>query len=301
MSQYHNLTVYLGSSGHCRDVFKEAAQHLGWAIGAHRKHLIYGGMDAGLMGTLALATLEAGGKVTGIIPRKLKDSERILTNLNETILVEDLWDRKKRMFEAADAIISLPGGFGTLDESTEVLYWGQLGLHGKPLILVNMEDYFTPLISYFRTLPDFVEEFLIEVQYAEDALRALEDAPNLPRPLDLPSHYPHFEDEITRGTDEPIIVDKATIENTYFLVCALGLKQLDKTRRPIGILNANGQFDGLLEWLALAGKEHFITDHCLQLFVVDSDHKALEDKLRAHEHKVIDLHKDKWGAAVKGD
>src|SRR5690606_31937137 len=108
---YNTLTVYLGSSGHARSVFKEAAAELGRLIAAHGKKLVYGGMDAGLMGILATAALDNGGHVTGIIPQKLKDSERILTNLSETVLVQDLWERKSLMFKRADAILALPGGF----------------------------------------------------------------------------------------------------------------------------------------------------------------------------------------------
>ena len=141
MNSIETLTVYLGSSGHARPIFKNAAIELGRLIGESSKRLVYGGMDAGLMGLLAIAALEAGAHVTGIIPRKLKDSERILKNLSDTVMVEDLWDRKKRMFKQADAIISLPGGYGTLDESLEMLYWAALNLHNKPLVLVNIEGY----------------------------------------------------------------------------------------------------------------------------------------------------------------
>lgn len=300
MTKYQTLTVYLGSSGHARPVFKDAAIRLGGLIAQHNRKLVYGGMDAGLMGALALSALKAGANVTGIVPRKLQDSERILAGLSETVMVEDLWDRKKRMFEAADAIIALPGGFGTLDETAEALYWGRLGLHGKPVVLVNAENYYSPLIAYLKTLPDFDPAYLIEVNAVEDIFAALDNAPPLPAPLQNPQHYPHFEDEITRGTDEPIIIDKATLENTYFLICALGLKQLDKTRRAVGILNAGGRFDGLLKWLQKAHEENFITSHCLNLFVSDNDHTRLEGKLRTHKHEVIDLHRDKWGAAVDG-
>jgi len=299
MTKHQTLTVYLGSSGHARPVFKDAAIQLGELIAQHNRKLVYGGMDAGLMGLLALAALKNGAHVTGIIPRKLKDSERILSGLSETVMVETLWERKRKLFEAADAIIALPGGFGTLDESAEALHWGKIGLHGTPLVLVNIEDYYTPLIEYFKTLPDFDPAYLIEVSAVEDIFAALDNAPPLPAPLQKPQHYPHFEDEITRGTDEPIIVDKATLENTYFLICALGLKQLDKTRRAIGLHNKGGQFDGLIAWLRAAHDEHFITAHCLDLLLVEEDHAALDEKLKTHIHEVIDLHRDKWGAPVE--
>jgi uncharacterized protein (TIGR00730 family) len=111
-------------------------------------------MDAGLMGIIARAALEAGAHVTGIIPRRIQDSERIMPGLSETVMVDDLWDRKKRMFLKSEAVLVLPGGFGTFDEALEVLYWGSLGLHAKPLVLINIEGYWNEAISYLQTLPD---------------------------------------------------------------------------------------------------------------------------------------------------
>lgn len=294
MSQYKTLTVYLGSSGHARPVFKEAAKELGRLIAEHGKKLVYGGMDAGLMGIIAQTALENGAHVTGIIPQKLKDSERILGNLSETVLVQDLWERKRLMFQRADAIIALPGGFGTLDESLEVLYWGDLGLHNKPLVLINVEGYWDGLIAYLRTLPDFNPNFLIVADDAADALHKLDTWVGLPaRPM--PEHLPHFEDEISRSTDQPIIVDKASVENTYYLVCALGLKQLGKHARPIGILNENGAFDGLLAWFKTAAVETFITQKCLTLYDSAGGMEELDKCILAQKPIVIDLHKEKWG------
>ncbi|MCB1580067.1 MAG: TIGR00730 family Rossman fold protein [Rhodospirillales bacterium] len=295
MNNIKTLTVYLGSSGHARPVFKDAARALGQIIGEKNMRLTYGGMDAGLMGLLAKGALDGGAHVTGIIPRKLKDSERILPGLSETIMVEDLWDRKKRMFQMADAVISLPGGFGTLDESLEMLYWAQLGLHIKPLILVNVEGYWNDLIAYLNTLPDFDPRFLIVIENTEDIFPALE---NYQPPTDIyeePDHYPHFEDEITRGTDEPIIIDIPSVENSYYAACALGLKQLHKHKRAIGFLNQDGEFDNLLKWITHAAKETFITRHCLELFTVGSEEAALHEALKHQKFIEIDLHGAKWG------
>ena len=299
MNTLKTLTVYLGSSGHARPVFKNCATDLGRLIGQSGKKLVYGGMDAGLMGLLASAALEEGGHVTGIIPRKLKDSERILTNLSETVMVEDLWDRKKRMFRIADAIISLPGGFGTMDESLEMLYWADLGLHNKPLVLVNIEGYWDELISYLKTLPDFDERFLIVVDTVDDVMPALQAHEPLPAPSEEPDHYPHFEDEICRSTDEPIVIDRASVENSYYAICALGLKQLHKHKRAVGFLNTDGCFDGLLSWIEKAAKETFITQHCLELFTVGTDEAALREELRTQQYVEIDLHNAKWGERRK--
>lgn len=295
MKNIKTLTVYLGSSGKARPVFKESAAELGTLIGESDFDLVYGGMDAGLMGILAKNALVSGGRVTGIIPKKIKDSERILANLSETILVNELCERKKMMFERADAVLALPGGFGTLDESLEVLYWGALGLHNKPLVLINIEGYWNDLIPYIRALPDFDERFLIVVEKCADVFDALQNWSAPPPPSREVLHYPHFEDEIMRGTDEPLIIDKPTIENTYFLVCALGLKQLGKHVRHIGILNKDGAFDGLLRWFKTAARETFITEKCLRLYDTGDNEKYLLKELSKQENVSIDLHNEKWG------
>lgn len=294
MTILKTLTVYLGSSGRARPIFQESAEELGRIIGASGYNLVYGGMDAGLMGQVASGALQTGGHVTGIIPRKLQDSERILKNLSETVLVEDLWQRKKKMFELADAIVSLPGGFGTLDETLEVLYWGKLKLHTMPLVLVNIENYWNPLIQYIDTLRDFDKRFLIVVDGVEDVIPALNkwDAPSI---MKQSGHFPHFEDEILRKTDEPIIIDKPSIENSYYAACALGLKQLGKHQRHMGFVNTNGQFNGLLEWFKSAEKEKFITEKCLTLFDVADDIEKLREILKNQHDVIIDLHKEKWG------
>ena len=295
MHKIETLTVYLGSSGHARPVFKDSATEFGKIIGEHGYKLVYGGMDAGLMGLVAAAALDAGAHVTGIIPRKLKDSERILSGLSDTVMVEDLWDRKKRMFRMADAIITLPGGFGTVDEALEVLYWGNLGLHSKPLVLVNIEGYWDDMIAYLEALPDFDPRFLVIVENIEDIIPALKAYEAPPAPSEEPDHYPHFEDEIARETNEPIVIDIASVENSYYAACALGLKQLHKHKRAIGFLNQNGEFDGLLKWIKTAAKETFITQHCLELFTTGTEEFALRDALKNQDYVEIDLHNAKWG------
>ena len=300
MKTIETLTVYLGSSGHARPVFKEAAIALGTLIGENGKKLVYGGMDAGLMGLLAIAALENGAHVTGIIPRKLKDSERILTNLSDTVMVEDLWDRKKRMFKRADAIIALPGGYGTLDESLEVLYWANLALHNKPLVLVNIEQYWDHLIAFLNTLPDFDKRFLIVVDNVKDIMPALQAYQSLPEP-EATDRYPHFEDEICRETNQPIIIDVPSVENAYYAMCAVGLKQLHKHKRAIGFLNENGAFDALLNWIETAAKEKFITPHCLELFSAGEDENTLRTILQNQDYVEIDLHEAKWGSNEKRD
>ncbi|MAE50810.1 MAG: TIGR00730 family Rossman fold protein [Micavibrio sp.] len=295
MQDIHTYTVYLGSSGYARDVFKQSAIEMGAALGQRGKALVYGGMDAGLMGLVAKAALDNGAQVTGIIPEKIRDSERILRGLSETIMVHDLWDRKKRMFQMADIVVSLPGGYGTLDESLELLYWGYLHLHNKPLVLVNIEGYWDGLIAYLKSLPDYDERFLIVVDSTDDVFEATCDIQIPQVQPGLQARYPHFEDEITRRTHAPIIIDRASIENSYYLVCALGLKQLGKHVRPIGLLNDKYQFDDLIAWFENARDERFITDKCLGLFDAAHDMDTLLNLLRAQKDITIDLHTEKWG------
>lgn len=300
MRLFQNFTVYLGSAGRARDIFKQQTCRLGDLLARAEKHLIYGGMNAGLMGLLAQHALRGGAAVTGIIPRKIQDSERIMAGLTRTLLVEELCDRKRLMFEECDVVVSLPGGFGTLDETLEALYWGSLHMHSKPLVLVNIEGYWDPIIDYLETLPDYDAAYCIIVDDVDEILSALAAWEPLD-PIQTPAHLPHFEDEISRDTDQPLIIDKATLENSYFAVCAMGLKQLEKHARPIGLINDGGAFDDFIAWAQLAQREHFITEKCLQLFDYAADEEALRDKLAQQEAPHIDLHALKWGKAVTSD
>jgi uncharacterized protein (TIGR00730 family) len=294
MTTIEKLTVYLGSSGRCRPVFKETAMKFGHMIGNNNKHLVYGGMDAGLMGIVANNALESGAHVTGVIPKKLKDSERIHPSLSETILVPDLWERKLKMFRRADAIIVLPGGYGTIDEALEALYWASLGAHAKPVIFLNTENYWDDFISYLKSLPDLKSDYLLVCKTGEEVFDALEkwQSPDSETETD---ELPHFEDDILQDTKEPIILKEASIKNSYYLATALGLKQLDKHQRHIGLLNDKGQFDPLITWIETAKTEHFITDRCTELFSVSNNDQGLHEKLDKQKDIHIDLGTEKWG------
>ena len=293
MQSIRTLTVYLGSSGRVRTPFKDSATALGRMIGKQDWRLVYGGMDAGLMGLLAASALDSGAHVTGIIPRRLLEIERAMAGLSAKIVVEDLWDRKKRMFAQADALIALPGGFGTVDESLEVLYWAHAGLHNKPLVLVNIEGYWDELVAYLQTLPDFDPRFLLSIDKIEAVIPALKNYQPPPCP-GAAERYPHFEDEITRATRDPIVIDIPSVENSYYAACALGLKQLHRHRRPIGFLNRSGAFDRLLAWIARAAQERFITQDCLKLFTAAAEDAALRAALSRQDYVEIDLHGNKW-------
>lgn len=147
MSRIRSVCVYCGSSDGDDPAFKAAAVELGRSLAASGVRLVYGGGALGLMGTVARATLEAGGAVTGIIPDFLTRKERLLDEVQETIVVDDMHARKKLMFERADAFVAMPGGVGTLEELVEQMTWAQLGRHHKPILVLSLQGFWKPLLS----------------------------------------------------------------------------------------------------------------------------------------------------------
>lgn len=149
MRHIHRLCVYCGSSPGSDPRYQAAATELGAALAAHDIELIYGGGRNGLMGRLADAVLDGGGRATGIMPAHLQHRELAHTRLSELVVVADMHQRKRVMAERADAFAVLPGGVGTLDETVEILSWRQLGLHQKPLFVVDIAGYWSPLAALF--------------------------------------------------------------------------------------------------------------------------------------------------------
>jgi uncharacterized protein (TIGR00730 family) len=141
-----SICVYCGSGTGTDPAFLDCAKALGHAMGEEGIGLVYGGGDIGLMGAIAHAVLERGGHVTGIIPDFLKARERLLTDVQETIVVPDMHTRKQLMFEKADAFVALPGGIGTLEELVEQMTWAQLGRHHKPILLLSLKGFWKPLL-----------------------------------------------------------------------------------------------------------------------------------------------------------
>jgi uncharacterized protein (TIGR00730 family) len=139
------LCVYCGSSGAVASSYREAASELGASLAAAGIGLVYGGGRVGLMGLLADAALAAKGKVTGIIPSRLRDAEVAHRGVTELVVVANMHERKRLMAERADAFAVLPGGIGTLDEMFEIVSWKQLQLHDKPILLVDIGGYWAPL------------------------------------------------------------------------------------------------------------------------------------------------------------
>jgi len=145
-----NICVYCGSNTGTNPAYAEAARRLGKAAAEEGIGLVYGGGGLGLMGELARAAIAHGGRVTGIIPAFLSEKERMLREADELVVVEDMHQRKKLMFERADAFVALPGGIGTLEELVEQLTWAQLGRHTKPIVLVNIDGFWGPLLQLLR-------------------------------------------------------------------------------------------------------------------------------------------------------
>jgi len=147
-----SLCVFCGSRFGADPGAREAARRLGAVLAHEGITLVYGGGGVGLMGVLANAVLEGGGRVLGIIPRFLLKREAGHPALSETVVVDTMHERKLQMFERADAFVILPGGLGTLEEFFEVLSWRTLGLHTKPIVIVDQGGYWEPLAALLRQL-----------------------------------------------------------------------------------------------------------------------------------------------------
>ena len=141
------IAIYCGSSAGPDAAYRSQAEKLGTYLAKNNLHIIFGGGKVGMMGILADAALEAGGKVTGVIPGFLHVKEVAHAGLSELITVETMHQRKSLIEQMCDAAIALPGGFGTLDELFEMLTWGQLGLHDKPVGILNINGFFDPILA----------------------------------------------------------------------------------------------------------------------------------------------------------
>lgn len=149
MSTIRKICVYCGSSPGSDPAYIEAAKRFGKILADSRIGLVYGGGSNGLMGALARSVHDHGGHVTGIIPEFLKLRERMYKDAQELVVTRDMHERKRLMFEHADAFVALPGGIGTLEELVEQLTWAQLGRHRKPVLLANITGYWDGLIQVF--------------------------------------------------------------------------------------------------------------------------------------------------------
>jgi uncharacterized protein (TIGR00730 family) len=146
---FKRICVFCGSNTGTRPAYAEAAETLGKLLAARQISLVYGGGKVGLMGKLADAVLEAGGKVTGVIPQSLMRKEIAHAGLTDLRVVDSMHQRKALMADLSDAFIALPGGFGTFEEFCEIVTWAQLGLHRKPCGVLNVERYYNNLLGLF--------------------------------------------------------------------------------------------------------------------------------------------------------
>ncbi len=163
MTQLRSVCVFCGSRPGIHSAYADDARALGALIATQGWRLVYGAGDVGLMGEVARAAQLAGAKSLGVIPTHLMRREQGKRDLTTLVITEDMHERKKVMFMNSDAIVVLPGGAGTLDEFFEVLTWRQIGLHDKPIFLLNTANYWTPLIDLM--------DHVIAQGFAEDAMK----------------------------------------------------------------------------------------------------------------------------------
>jgi len=182
MTQIRSLCVLCGSRGGTDPAYEQAAVRLGELMARNRIRLIYGGGAIGLMGVIADAVLAQGGQVTGVIPDFLVRSEVSHPAVDDLQVTGSMHDRKRKMFEMADAFCILPGGLGTLDETFEIITWKQIKLHYAPIIVLNLGDYWQPLIAIVQSIiaggfadPSVTQLFSV-VSQPEDVIPAAEHA-----------------------------------------------------------------------------------------------------------------------------
>ena len=140
-----SVCVFCGSAFGARPSYSRAAEDLGRELAQRNITLVYGGGRLGLMGVVANSVLRHGGKVLGVIPRMLIEREAAHVSLTQQYVVNTMHERKTLMADLSDAFVGLPGGMGTFDELVEIVTWAQLGLHTKPVIVANIENYFAPM------------------------------------------------------------------------------------------------------------------------------------------------------------
>ncbi len=184
MTKIKNVCVYCGSSSKVDDSYKTAATQLGGMIAKEGWGVVYGGGRVGLMGLVADSALSAGGEVVGIIPSHIEEREVQHEELTELHVVDTMHVRKQMMVDRSQAFVILPGGLGTLDELFELLTWKQLGLHDKPIVIVNMDGYWSEMLAAVRYIADqgFMRQddlnLFVEVQDVKDVSEAIKNAPS---------------------------------------------------------------------------------------------------------------------------
>ncbi|MEI9406165.1 TIGR00730 family Rossman fold protein [Mesorhizobium argentiipisi] len=157
MNTIRSVCVYCGSSPGRDEAYIKAGHILGRSLAKSGLRLIYGGGTKGIMGAVAEGALKAGGKVTGIIPRFLinkEATETALDKLDELLITDNMHERKHSMFEKSDAFVALPGGIGTVEEIVEIMTWGQLGHHRKPIVFANVKGFWDPMLTLIEHMSE---------------------------------------------------------------------------------------------------------------------------------------------------
>lgn len=176
-----NITVFCGSSFGTDEIFREQAELLGKTLAKQNIGLVYGGANVGLMGAVADGALSENGTVIGVLPNFLRSKEIAHLGLTELILVESMHERKTKMNDLCDGVIALPGGFGTLEELFEMLTWAQLGLHKKPIAILNINGFYDALIELLKVmvekglLKDVNQEMLLVSDNIDDLLTKMKN------------------------------------------------------------------------------------------------------------------------------
>jgi len=184
MTEITNVCVYCGSSSNVDDSFKQAATTLGGLIAKEDWGVVYGGGRVGLMGLVADSALSAGGNVIGIIPEHIEEREVQHEELTELHVVDTMHVRKQMMVDRSQAFVIIAGGLGTLDELFELLTWKQLGLHDKPIIIVNIKGYWDKMLASLQNIADegFMRQedlnMFIVVDDVSEVPEALKNAPS---------------------------------------------------------------------------------------------------------------------------
>ncbi len=189
MSPAFSICVYCGSRPGVEPAFAEAARQVGLWIAQNKGQLVYGGGHNGLMGVMADACLQAGGRVIGVIPKALVEKEWAHTGCSELHVVENMHERKRLMAERADAFLAMPGGIGTFEEFFEVWTWRQLGYHNKPIGLLNLNGYYSPLLTFLNGVvqQEFMGPWQMELIKSHSDHATL--LPNLIQAAGLPTQF----------------------------------------------------------------------------------------------------------------
>lgn len=184
-----SIVVFCGSSYGYNEVYADVAYQLGTVMAEKQIEVVYGGSKLGLMGALAEGALQNGGRVVGIIPHFLRTKEIAHENLTEMLLVDTMHERKLKMHEMSEGIIAMPGGWGTMEELFEMMTWAQLGLHQKPIGILNINGFYEPFMALLNNMvtEGFVkEDFMKMIIVSQDIFELLELMWNYEPTMDVP-------------------------------------------------------------------------------------------------------------------